>query len=283
MSFQLPPSSILAAPLGAMDLVVLDTETTGLDVRKDRVIEIAAVWVRAGQVREDEVFSSLINPGVDIAQDSTLIHGISSEDVADAPKFPEVMEQFAAWVGPSVIGGFMTGFDLAILKAEHERHEMKWTQPLALDVRTLAKLCAPELPDESLETLAAWLKIEISGRHRALPDAISAAQMFVRLLPRLKERGIITLGQAMKAAQELRAQAISAAQEGMAAMMPEPPKALGPQRAIDSYPFRNRVRDVMSAEVATIESTATLNEVEKFFADPLEWSKAHGGASEVSR
>ena len=258
MSFLLPPPSILAAPLVAMDLVVLDTETTGLDVRRDRVIELAGVWVRAGKVREDETFSSLIDPGVEITRDSTAIHGIRPEDVAGAPAFPEVMEQFAAWAGPNVIGGFMTGFDLAILKAEHERHEMKWSQPLALDVRTLAKLCAPELPDESLETLAAWLKIEISGRHRALPDAVSAARMFTALLPRLKARGIITLGQAMKVARELRAQAMATAREDMAALMPEPPKTLGPRRAIDSYPFRNRVRDVMSAEVATIDGAASL-------------------------
>ncbi len=248
MSFRLPPSSILATPLTALDMVVLDTETTGLDVERDRVVELAAVRVRGGEVREEETFATLVNPGARIGETARAIHGIGEEDVAAAPDFAQAMARFTEWAGASVIGGYMVGFDLAVLKAEHARHDLPWTQPLALDVRGLARLCAPQLPDESLETVAAWLGVEIDGRHRALPDALAAARILSLLGPRLRAQGIATLGQALRATRETQAREHAATGQG--APQPEPPATLAAPRAIDSYPFRHRVRDVMRAELA---------------------------------
>ena len=73
----------------------------------------------------------------------------------------------------------------------------------ALDTRLLAELAAPTLAGFSLETVAAWLGVPIAGRHRALADALCTARVFLGLAPRLRERGIRTVGEAEAACRRL--------------------------------------------------------------------------------
>ena len=102
-----------------------------------------------------------------------------------------------------MILGYALGFDLAILRSEHERAGLAWKAPRFLDVRDLAQVLKPDLPDFSLETLAAWLGIAVVDRHRALPDARLAAEIFLALLPRLRENSIRTLAEAEDACRKL--------------------------------------------------------------------------------
>ena len=259
MTFALPERSVLTASLASLTLAVLDTETTGLDVARDAIIELAGVRVRAGEVIKDDHFTSLVNPGRPISARSARIHGITDADVAGAPPFEEVMLAFAEWAGAQPLAGYMVGFDLAIMRAEHHRHGMRWQVPLALDVQALARLVAPRLPEFSLEAVAAWLNIEIEQRHRALSDALAAARIFVKLLPLLAERGIHTLAQALRACEEKQRHAAAGAALP-AQWRLEPPAQWRAGRAVDSYPFRHRVRDVMSRELAVIGPHDTLEE-----------------------
>jgi len=259
MTFQLPDRSAITTPLASLELVVLDTETTGLDVARDRIIELAGVRVRDGAVVEEETFSTLVNPGMPISRASTGVHGITDADVASAPTFAEAVHEFAEWAGPHVIGGFMVGFDLAIMRSEHHRFGLRWQMPLALDVQALAQLVAPRLPDFSLETIAAWLEIGITTRHRALADALAAAHIFVRLLPLLKERNIRTLAEALRAVEELQSRRGAAASGLPAAWELEKPQ-WRPAKRVDSYPFRHRAHEVMRREIATIGSHAGVEE-----------------------
>ena len=87
--------------------------------------------------------------------------------------------------------------------SEHERAGLAWKAPRFLDVRDLARLLRPDLPDFSLETLAAWLGIAVVERHRALPDARLAAEVFLALLPRLRGNSIRTLAEAEDACRKL--------------------------------------------------------------------------------
>ena len=258
MTFQLPDRSAITTPLASLELVVLDTETTGLDVARDRVIELAAVRVRDGMVVEDETFSTFVNPGMPISRASTGVHGITDRDVANAPGFAEVVHDFAEWAGPHVIGGYMVGFDLAIMRAEHHRHGLRWQMPLALDVQALAQLVAPRLPDFSLETIAAWLQIAITARHRALADAVAAAHILVRLLPLLRERNIRTLAEAIRACEELQARRGAVGTGLPAAWELEKPQWRA-AKTVDSYPFRHRAHEVMRREIATIGSHASVD------------------------
>ncbi len=260
MTFQLPNRAVLTASLAALELVVLDTETTGLDVARDAIIELAGLRVRAGEVIEDGHFASLVNPGRPISAASAKIHGLSDAEVAAAPRFPEVMHAFAEWAGALPLAGYMIGFDLAIMRAEHHRHGLRWQQPLALDVQGLARLVAPRLPEFSLEALAAWLDISAEGRHRALADARIAAHIFVKLVPMLAERGIRTLAQALRATERQQQPAAAAAPGLPAEWALEKPAQWQGGRQMDSYPFRHRVCDVMNDDLAIISPAATLED-----------------------
>ena len=78
-------------PLLAVEAVALDLETTGLDPRTARIVQIGAVVVRRGAVAEGERFSLLVDPGAPIPAAATAIHGISDAHVADAAKTAEAL------------------------------------------------------------------------------------------------------------------------------------------------------------------------------------------------
>ena len=94
------PASI---PLLSLDAIAFDSETTGLDTSKARMIQLGAVRIVHGEVAEQQNFQELINPGVPIPAESQAIHGISDADVADARGFAEVVEDFDAWRGDAVL------------------------------------------------------------------------------------------------------------------------------------------------------------------------------------
>ena len=82
------PASI---PLLSLDAVAFDSETTGLDTSKARMIQLGAVRIVHGEVAEQQNFQELINPHVPIPAESQASHGISDADVADARAFAEVV------------------------------------------------------------------------------------------------------------------------------------------------------------------------------------------------
>src|SRR5262249_32619350 len=115
----------------------------------------------------------------------------------------------------------------------------------SLDVRTLARLAAPSLADYGLEALCAWLGIEIRRRHTALGDARAAGEVFLALVPLLRASNIRTLAEAAAASRALTER--DAASVGGYPSASQAPVDAGPVLArIDSFPYRHRVREVMS-------------------------------------
>jgi CBS domain-containing protein len=243
------PIGSSATPLLALDAVVIDTETTGLDARKARILEIALVPIVGGRLDAGAACRRLIRPDVAIPAQATSIHGIDAAAVANAPRFAEAWPELSAVIGERVVIGHAVGFDLAVLMRECERAGLPWTRPRALDTRLLAEVAAPSLAGYSLETVAAWLEIDVTDRHSALGDALAAARTFQALLPRLREGRIRTLAEAERACNAL----TDALDKQHRAGWVEPSSGSGvpdagraPMR-VDSYPYRQRVSDVMSA------------------------------------
>ncbi len=263
MSFVSTQTSISALPLAALPAVVLDTETTGLNVTQDRVIEFGAVRLSGSWIEEVETYSALVNPGIAIPPGSSEIHHIGDADVAAAPGFAEAMGDFVKWSGPAVVIGFSIGFDLAILKAEHERNAMPWQAPRSLCVRHLVQLLGPNLPDPSLETIAAWLGLKVRDRHRALGDAVLTAQIFLSLIPLLRKRGISTLAEAERGCRSLTARLEEEAKAGWQGVGgdDEPGRSRVAEFAqVDSFPYRHRVADIMAAPPLVVAADASLRE-----------------------
>src|SRR5215204_697016 len=190
------------APLIGLDAIAIDTETTGLEAGKAWIVEIAGVRLVDGL----DAAASLqrrVRPPVSIPAVATRVHGIDDAAVSCSPTFAEVWPDFSAFIGGSVIIGHTLGFDLAVIERELKRAEMAWTRPRTLDTRLLAEVAAPDLPDYSLDAVAAWLGIKPIHRHTAMGDAVTTAQVFEALLPLLRQRGIRTLADAERASRAL--------------------------------------------------------------------------------
>jgi CBS domain-containing protein len=233
-----------ATPLLSIDAVVIDTETTGLDPAKARVLELAAARIVGGRLDTAGSLRWLIDPGEPIPPAATRVHGIDAAKVAGAPRFAAAWPEIAEALGGAVLIGHSVGFDLAVLAHECGRAGLGWTLPAALDTRLLGEIAEPNLADFSLENLAAWLGVEIADRHSALGDALGAARVFDALIPRLRERNIRTLAEAIRACRALTT-ALDAQHRAGWSETPPPAEASRPER-IDSYPYRHRIADLMA-------------------------------------
>ena len=246
--FQTPPT-IAGTPLGSVDAVVFDTEATSLDTRNARLVEIAGVRIAGGRLLEDSAYSGLINPQSRIRDGARAVHGIDHDMIKDAPDFRDRISEFADWVGPRLLLGYSVWFDMAILEAEFRRHGLLWSPPELIDVQELARILQPEIRSWTMESVAGWLSIDIDDRHRALPDAMVTADIFTRLVPRLRQHGIDTVGQAIRACEAIRDQPVPATTTSR-------PIAATP--GMGSLPFRRRVGDIMSAPPLTVDRTESL-------------------------
>ena len=241
--------STSATPLRSLTAVVIDTETTSLDVKKGRIIELGAVALINGALDGGETFAELVNPGEKVPPESTAIHGLTTGEVMKADDFAAVVKRYQAFSGDHITLGYSLGYDLGMLKQEHERAGLAWKQPRALDVRDLVRLLNPTLPDFSLESIAGWLDLPLTARHRAEADARLTAEIFLKLLPRLRERSIRTLAEAEDACRKLADMQREQASIGWQDVVrPQTVNAMqmGVLARVDSYPYRHRAEDVMS-------------------------------------
>jgi DNA polymerase III subunit epsilon len=190
----------LGTALSDITFTVVDCETTGLHASAgDRLVAVGAVRIERGAVRVDRTFDSLVNPGRAIPQVAIDIHGITADMVADAPPATEVVAQFAAFAGSSVVVGHHIGFDLGFLRPPAVRAGIP-LEPHTLDTMLLSAVLATEPgARHGLDAVSSRLGVEIVGRHTALGDALATAEVLVRMIPLLAARGIITLGQAQRA------------------------------------------------------------------------------------
>ncbi len=190
----------LATPLDHIVFTVLDCETTGLHSEAgDLLIALGAVRVDGAAVRADDTFDALVNPGRHIPESSTKFHGISDDLVADAPSAPAVLEDFARYAADSVLVGHHLAFDLGFLTPPATQAGIS-LEPLSVDTMLLSAVLDPD-PDarHGLDGVCARFGVEVIGRHTALGDALATAEVLVRMIPLLRERGIHTLGDARRA------------------------------------------------------------------------------------
>lgn len=175
---------------------VVDLETTGGSPGHSKVTEIGAVRVRALQVVER--FETLVDPGRPIPAVVTELTGIDDGMVRGRPDIAEALEGFTAFAGQDVLVAHNAPFDLRFLNYERRRLAGRYfTQPW-LDTLVLARrLLNGRAGRHDLATLAAWADTTVRPIHRALPDAEATAEVLVRLVGLLADRGIDTLERAV--------------------------------------------------------------------------------------
>ncbi len=178
-------------PLREIEFVILDTETTGLRPGHHRVIEVAGIRMRAGEVIGS--FQSLLNPGMRLPAFIVQFTGITQEMVAKAPKAHEVFPGFLYFIDGAILVGHNIGFDIGFLS--YEAQLLGYDFPIdGLDTIPLARRFLPGLRRFKLDKVADHLKIPTANRHRALGDAKVTAAIFMKLLDLAEQQGIQTLG-----------------------------------------------------------------------------------------
>ena len=193
-----------ATLLEDLPAVSLDTETTGLDVRRDRLLAVGAVYLHGPSLYAAETFDRLINPARRIPPGSTAIHSITDAMIAEAPAYGAIAADLARFCGERVWIGHNIGFDAAILAREAKLAGLPWREPVMLDTLRLFAALRPRAPDVELDAVAAELGVDVIGRHTALGDALVTAEVYRRLLPLMAEAGVKTLGEALEFAERPR-------------------------------------------------------------------------------
>jgi DNA polymerase-3 subunit epsilon len=183
-----------------VEFAVVDVETTGLAPGRHRVIEVAAVIVRNGEIGAH--FQRLIQPGRPIPQFITRFTGISEAMVARSAPAGKVLPKLHAFIGDRPIVGHNVGFDLSFLNFEAGTCGMTTTFPHeGVDTIALARQYLTGMRRARLDHVAAALHVPVHTRHRALPDAMLTAKVFLLLLARAREEGCDTLEDVWRVAQ----------------------------------------------------------------------------------
>lgn len=189
-------------PLAGLSYTVFDTETTGLNpTQGDEIIQIGAVRIVNGRLLANDCFEQLIDPRRDIPGASIAVHGITPEMVAGKPTIDAVLPAFHRFAQGSVLVAHNAAFDLRFLQLKQQQAGVRFDAQPVLDTLLLSALAQPQQESHALEAIAVRFGIAPpTRRHDALGDAIVTAQVLLRLIALLQERGIVTLGQALDAA-----------------------------------------------------------------------------------
>ena len=166
------------------DFVVFDLETTAMKPENGYIVDIAALRVSGGKVTDR--FESLVNPGRSIVGHQ--IHGLSDEDVANAPTASEVLTRFAEWVGGSPLVAHNVAFDVPFV-LRHMPNDVAWTPTAIYDTLELSYQLYPDAGSYKLGDLMQFVfGRDHAAAHRAMPDAEATADLFMHLTDQLVAR-----------------------------------------------------------------------------------------------
>ncbi|MGZ5234912.1 MAG: exonuclease domain-containing protein [Caldimonas sp.] len=186
--------------LAELTYTVFDTETTGLSPSEgDEIIQIGAIRIVNGRLLRQECFEQLVDPQRPLASASALIHGIPPEALAGQPTILEVLPVFHAFAIDTVLVAHNAAFDMRFLQLKEAATGLRFDQPV-LDTLLLSAWVQPNQVSHGLEAIAERLGVAVTGRHTAIGDAKVTAEVFLKLIPLLQARGVVTLGQARSAA-----------------------------------------------------------------------------------
>lgn len=155
--------------------VAFDLETTGLSCDTDEIIEIGALKVKDGKVRDR--FMALIHPKKPVSAQITEITGITNEMLYDAPEAVEVIPKFLEFCENEVLLGHNIMFDYKFTKIFARRFGLPF-EKTGIDTLKIARKVLPDLPSRSLGALCEHYQVINASAHRAYHDALATAKIY---------------------------------------------------------------------------------------------------------
>lgn len=164
--------------------VVVDLETTGLQPAKDRILEIGAVKVENGEVKD--TFCTFINPRMAIPPFIQALTGITQDMVENAPTAEQAFYEFLDFCGDRDLMGHNLMFDYSFLK--HQAANLKLSfEKRGIDTLKIARSVLPELESRSLTSLCEYFQINREQAYRAFHDALATYEVYEQLKKRAQE------------------------------------------------------------------------------------------------
>lgn len=199
----------LRAGIDEVCYAVLDTELTGLDVKKDSIVSIGALKMTGGRIHLGKTLELMVSPETALTSASVLIHGITPSDVENKPAIGSALEELRAFCEGCLVVGHFISLDLAILNREAQRLHVRGMDQRAVDtwrIRTWIQnqTCSVARDfrdcggDSDLFSLAKKFNIPVKQAHDALGDAFVTAQLFQRFLGMLPSLGVRTVKELLK-------------------------------------------------------------------------------------
>ncbi|EQC46708.1 exonuclease [Bacteriovorax sp. BSW11_IV] len=158
-------------------VIAVDLETTGLSPLLDRIIELSAVKVTKDGI---ETFDQLINPGINIPQNTIDIHGITDEMVATSPKIEDVLPRFREFAGDLPFIAHNAKFDAGFIVYAAHHLNTAWQNNDVFCSCRFARLTLKDMPNYKLGTLSEELDITLENHHRALDDAWASLHIYIK-------------------------------------------------------------------------------------------------------
>ncbi len=184
--------------------VVIDTELTGLDEKKDSIVSMAAIRMTGGRIDIEDTFYRLVNPETELTAESVIIHEITPSEVTKKPGIGKVLSEFAQFCGNDVIVGHCVSIDLRFINREMKKAFGSVLRNPALDTSAIYEWIRKRFPsrkafpycfsDSGLYDIAKYFGIPVNGAHNAVMDAFITAQVFQRFIPMLNEGGVRSIG-----------------------------------------------------------------------------------------
>ncbi len=181
--------------------VILDTETTGLDAKNDKILSIGAVAIKDQKIIIADRFEYYLKQVYTAQGDSIKIHGILPKHNLNGLAAKEVLILLLAYLQNSIIVGHHIGFDFAVLNRAFQEHLGGQLRNQLLDTNYLAKritspfykMNADQNQNFSLDALCQQYGVPIYDRHTASGDALITALLFLKLVGRLERKGVILI------------------------------------------------------------------------------------------
>ncbi|MFA1641380.1 PolC-type DNA polymerase III [Chryseomicrobium imtechense] len=170
------------------EFIVFDVETTGLSATYDKIIELAAVKIRDGNIVDK--FERFVNPHQTLSATTIELTGITDDMVKDAPELAQVTKEFHEFIGSGIVVAHNASFDMGFLYEAYRQSGVETFDHPVIDTLELARFLHPEMKNHRLGSLAKKFNIELTQAHRAIYDCEATGYLLLHLLKEAEQQGI---------------------------------------------------------------------------------------------